>query len=198
MDTFGKRLKAERERLGLTQAAFAEACGVGKTAQYTYERGEREPDMSYMFAASGLGVDTLYVFTGDRVLAETARNKAFGRILLTVESVLGLDENRLDALVDLAVTDIAKLEDGREAEVDDKPFLDAVREWISTSSMPDQLLDLALLATIIEQVDTAKAQHPTLTSAKQGQVISTLYRAFKASGKVDNTLISSTVALAAE
>ena len=67
MDSFGTRLKEERERLGMSQEKFGRTCGVGKTTQYLYERGERHPDSLYLDAAAKLGVDTSYIITGTRV-----------------------------------------------------------------------------------------------------------------------------------
>ena len=67
MDSFGKRLKEERERLGMSQEKFGKSCGVGKTTQYLYERGERHPDSSYLDAAAKLGVDTSYIITATRL-----------------------------------------------------------------------------------------------------------------------------------
>ena len=69
MSTFSDRLRAERERLGLTQSAFGEACGVGKNSQINYETEKRSPDAAYLMAAAELGVDVLYVLTGERSAA---------------------------------------------------------------------------------------------------------------------------------
>lgn len=68
MNTIAERLKAERERLSLSQTSFAEVCGVQKRSQINYEKGERSPDMAYIEAliAADIGVDVLYVITGVR------------------------------------------------------------------------------------------------------------------------------------
>lgn len=68
MSTIAERLKAERERLSLSQTSFAEVCGVQKRSQINYEKGERSPDMAYIAAliAADIGVDVLYVITGVR------------------------------------------------------------------------------------------------------------------------------------
>lgn len=60
------RLRAERERLKLKQEEFAEQMGVSRTSQSNYERGERSPDLDYLAKAATLGVDALYVITGNR------------------------------------------------------------------------------------------------------------------------------------
>ena len=66
MDTMGKRLKSERERLGLSQVLFAAAGGSSKPSQVRYEKGERYPDGAYLQRISGIGVDVLYVLTGQK------------------------------------------------------------------------------------------------------------------------------------
>ncbi|WP_290605973.1 helix-turn-helix transcriptional regulator [Arsenophonus sp. ENCA] len=62
----GDRLKSERLRLGLSQEMFAERCGVKKLTQYNYEKGERHPDTAYLIAAKAIGVDLLFLVTGER------------------------------------------------------------------------------------------------------------------------------------
>ena len=65
--TMGERLKEERLRIGVNQTVLAEKCGVTKNTQLAYEKGERNPDTAYLAAASSLGVDVLYVITGQRI-----------------------------------------------------------------------------------------------------------------------------------
>jgi phage repressor protein C with HTH and peptisase S24 domain len=62
--TVGERIKGERERLGLSQTAFANLAGVGKTTQINYEKGTRNPDTEYLAALDSAGVDVYYVLTG--------------------------------------------------------------------------------------------------------------------------------------
>lgn len=62
----GERLKEERERIGLSQTEFAAKAGASKNSQYNYEKGERSPDAAYLAAADEMGVDVLYVVTGQR------------------------------------------------------------------------------------------------------------------------------------
>lgn len=66
MSTLGERLKEERERLNLSQSAFAEIGGVQKNAQINYEKNSRSPDAAYLQALASIGVDVLYVITGQR------------------------------------------------------------------------------------------------------------------------------------
>jgi len=64
----GRRLVEERERLGLSQVAFFEACSVSKKAQFNFENDHNIPGGAYLIAAAGLGVDVLYVLTGRRAM----------------------------------------------------------------------------------------------------------------------------------
>lgn len=78
--TIGDRLRAQRERLGVTQAGLAEAGGVQRRAQLNYEAGDRFPDAAYLAAVAQVGVDVLYVLTGVRSipiasLTEPARDR---------------------------------------------------------------------------------------------------------------------------
>lgn len=41
-------------------------CGVTARTQRNYEKGERQPDSSYLAALALVGVDVMYVLTGQR------------------------------------------------------------------------------------------------------------------------------------
>lgn len=66
MNNFCDRLREERERLGYNQADFGEIGGVKKLAQFNYEKGERSPDAAYLAKISAIGVDIVYLITGQR------------------------------------------------------------------------------------------------------------------------------------
>ncbi|MCK9987624.1 MAG: hypothetical protein AzoDbin1_04096 [Azoarcus sp.] len=61
----GERLKAERERLGLTQPQFAEAAGAAKRTLIEWEKGTTSPSAVQLSALSKIGVDVTYVLTGE-------------------------------------------------------------------------------------------------------------------------------------
>ncbi|MDR6469255.1 transcriptional regulator with XRE-family HTH domain [Paraburkholderia graminis] len=48
----------------MNQTEFASAGGVQKQAQFTYEKGLRYPDASYLSGIAQIGVDVLYLLTG--------------------------------------------------------------------------------------------------------------------------------------
>ncbi len=62
----GERLRGERARLGLSQVVFADACGVNRSTLATWEKGEQSPTAAVLSMMAGLGVDVLYVVTGER------------------------------------------------------------------------------------------------------------------------------------
>jgi transcriptional regulator with XRE-family HTH domain len=60
------RIKEERERMGLTQAAFGQIGGVGKTTVSSWESGATFPNAEFLEVASQAGADVLYIVTGRR------------------------------------------------------------------------------------------------------------------------------------
>jgi len=65
--TIGRRLKEERERLGLSQPAFADLAGASKGSQIAWEKGVASPNAVALASFAKAGVDLLYVVTGERV-----------------------------------------------------------------------------------------------------------------------------------
>lgn len=68
----GRRLKEERQRLGLTQ----DQLGVAIKTQRFYEIGERSPDAGYLLGLAERGGDVLYVITGQRAVGVVAADEA--------------------------------------------------------------------------------------------------------------------------
>lgn len=60
----GERLRAERERLGLSQDALGKAGGINRQTQLRYETGINSPSLAYLHALAPLGVDVGFVATG--------------------------------------------------------------------------------------------------------------------------------------
>lgn len=63
----GARLAAERERLGLTQPAFAKLGDTKARTLQDWERGIAAPSSEFLAAVGRHGTDVLYVLTGRRV-----------------------------------------------------------------------------------------------------------------------------------
>jgi transcriptional regulator with XRE-family HTH domain len=64
--TIGKRLKEERERLGFTVVAFAEAAGSKKHTVIDWQNDVSSPPAARLAMLAEHGVDLLYVLTGSR------------------------------------------------------------------------------------------------------------------------------------
>ncbi|MGZ8172861.1 MULTISPECIES: helix-turn-helix transcriptional regulator [Methylobacter] len=64
----GNRLKSERERLDLTQPAFAEVAGAKKRTVIDWEKGVSSPTAVQLSALSAIGIDVQFVLTGVRSL----------------------------------------------------------------------------------------------------------------------------------
>lgn len=62
----GERLKEERERLGLTQPAFAAVAGASKRTLIDWEKGATSPSAVQLSAIAVVGADVLYILTGQR------------------------------------------------------------------------------------------------------------------------------------
>ncbi|MBU1332357.1 MAG: helix-turn-helix domain-containing protein [Gammaproteobacteria bacterium] len=96
MSGIGERLREERERLRLSQAAFGEIGGVKANAQGKYESGERFPSADYLAAVALHGADVLYVVTGER--------KPLPSASLTAEEIAVLAHLRVLPETDRAAT----------------------------------------------------------------------------------------------
>ena len=66
MPTISDRLVECRKALGLSQQAVADHVGIAARSQRNYESGERSPDADYLSALAVLGMDVLYLLTGQR------------------------------------------------------------------------------------------------------------------------------------
>ncbi|MDO8768789.1 MAG: helix-turn-helix transcriptional regulator [Burkholderiaceae bacterium] len=72
----GKRLREERERLGLSQPAFAAVAGTTKQTLFSWETGKTAPDGFQLAALATTGADVLYILTGQRDPAAPALDAA--------------------------------------------------------------------------------------------------------------------------
>lgn len=71
MDTFSNRLREERIRLKLTQAALAKLGGIQPNTQRHYESDARSPNVDYLLAVAEI-LDSSYLITGQRALKDSA------------------------------------------------------------------------------------------------------------------------------
>lgn len=83
----GERLREQREDLGMNQTDFAAVADISRKTLFGYESGDRTPDAGTLAVWAELGVDVLYVITGQRsapaipVPGESARDLVRGKAL---------------------------------------------------------------------------------------------------------------------
>lgn len=73
MTSFGARLKAERHRLGMTQAQMAAIGEVSTNSQIAYERDAVSPPEKYLSHLIKHGIDINFLFTGEYAASGASR-----------------------------------------------------------------------------------------------------------------------------
>lgn len=113
----GARLRSERERLGLSQSAFAALGSSSKGSQILYEKGA-PPTADYLAVVAAAGADVLYILTGERRSA-APRFDDLARLRLAIDAVeegLAAARKRLDpakkAELIAAAYELIRLESG--------------------------------------------------------------------------------------
>jgi transcriptional regulator with XRE-family HTH domain len=197
VEDIGKRLKEERERLGLTQAEFAKACGVGRTAQFNYEREERSPSSEYLDAAEALGADSLYIMSGTKKGDDWVYARAYKAMLYTIEMLLGLEENRLEQIALKAVEIDRALKDNA-ALITKEEYNLMVIDWLKSTTKVERCIDLDLFASILTSIEVIiERTGLSISPVKKSGAVTMLYRSFKPTGIIDHAMIEDTVKLAA-
>ncbi|MDP2094721.1 MAG: helix-turn-helix transcriptional regulator [Hydrogenophaga sp.] len=186
----GARLAEERKRLKMSQAAFAEYVGVSFSSQRRYENESSSPDTSYLETLREHGIDVDYVLTGtpysdnesDRIII------ALQNSIKSIGSRLGSNPQAIHDLELFPLEEKSVFQDG--CDVPDR-LIDAFFNGCIIE------LDAALLSSTLERVeDAVSASKMNLTPAKKAQAVAMLYRAFRASGKVDPVMVEETLKLA--
>lgn len=75
-------LKEERERLGYSQTAFAAMVASSKQAQINWEKGIASPNATALAVWANVGLDVLYVVTGDRSFVPPPKYSAKVQLLI--------------------------------------------------------------------------------------------------------------------
>lgn len=191
----GQRLKEERERLGLSQAKFAESCGVGKTAQYTYEAGERSPDARYLQEAGRLGVDVWFVLLGRRTTEPDMESLAKGVVLHHISRQLGLDP---EELADVLATAARKEKLAAQWQEDDDPtevHRRAAALVDRALSQRDETAAKALELVVTATEKKLASLGVAITPEKKSKLIAMLFRTFQRTEEVNETVVSEAVSL---
>lgn len=186
----GKRIAEERKRLGHSQVAFAKLVGVSLSSQKRYELGERLPDIEYADALQDIGVNVSYVLRGEIPDQGDLETSTFA-----VANTFCISKQELENILEKSLSD------------SDKEGYDLVvffNEMVRISSVFRLAIDKysefdpRLLESTLQGIDDVIINNKiNITSAKKAQATVMLYRAFKASGHVDQMRIDDTVKLAA-
>lgn len=208
--SIGNRLKEERERLGMTQDQFSNACGVRRRAQSTYENGERCPDSKYLEAASNIGVDVGYVLTGRQRRQDDSQHMDFHDFGWAAAEVLGISEqdllvatNKLNAKMNAYAIDadaLSNQDGGVDAYMDIfySEIRKVVKELIGSAISSSSELDSTLLSNVLDGIEAENAKLTNqLSASKKAGIAVMLYRAFRASGNVDEAMVKDAVKLVA-
>jgi transcriptional regulator with XRE-family HTH domain len=196
----GERLREERKRLGLSQTDFARLAGVHLNTQSRYEKGEREPDSSYLETLGKKGVDVNYVLFG--IASDEIVDCPY-------VAAMPLPSGYVSKPITL--TECREMAAGLTLRRAGNP--DGIRQWFefckscamhpgkshgrSSASLSDS--DISLLAEVFEGIEGALLNHGlSMPPPKKAQAVAMLYRSFKASGKVDPAMIEEAVKLAAD
>lgn len=189
-DQFAKRLRRERERLGLTQKEFAEKVGVSRVSQGNYESGKRYPGKDYFEAVKKIGVDDYYLVSGTRMGEDAAF--ATRIVLWEVLDQLGLEPDSLnDGLED--ATQLCQ-----RPGVDRETLFGTIRRYVTQAlTASPRIMDVETLALVLEQVDSvAEELRVTLSPMKRARVIAMVFRTCKPSDRIDREAIAEAIELA--
>lgn len=196
MSKFSDRLKEERMRLCLSQSAFAQKIGIHRNTQIKYESGERHPDSEYFDLIDKIGVDVLYLWSGVRSEEKEMYDLAAFELCEGVYRALGFNHDEIKEII-LKLARIADLEYSAGGACDTDEWKSKLDVFVK-NILSGIAVDVVLLGSIIEGVEMADVKsNSQLMPAKKAQAVVMLYRAFKASGKVDQKMIEEAVKLAA-
>lgn len=198
----GERLKEERMRLGLSQTAFAQKAGIHRNTQIKYEVGARYPTSEYLNSIGNIGVDVFYIFSGVKSEDRDVLDVAKIELCEGLYSALGFSHQDIKSLL-IEMTKIVKKEVDEGGAWDTESWFSKREKFISDmlNTRPvirkdDPLLD-NLLGGVIAGLESAlKKADRVLSPEKKAGIVVMLYRAFKASGKIDQRMIEEAIALA--
>lgn len=96
MHSIGERLKEERKRLGLSQTELCERTGITRKTLFSYETGERSPNVLFLSALFDHDFDVDYILKGEQ---DRMRPSLMGKIQKAAESAFQMVHS-----TDIAVT----------------------------------------------------------------------------------------------
>lgn len=201
-----ERIVSERKRLGLSQADFASKSGVSLSSQKRYEKGERDPDSSYLEAIESIGVDRFFINFGSRLDDyQSDRFTATEWLLMELSEALCLGrdgfKNEIDKL-EPAVKTMTETDDSTEIKALAQALVKSIFEKspLLDPRWRDTIEELNFLdcSSIVERFETVQmALGKAIYPHKKAQSIAMLWRVLRSGGKVDTAMIEEAVMLSA-
>jgi transcriptional regulator with XRE-family HTH domain len=204
-NTIGERLREERERLGMSQAAFGALGGVLKLAQLNYEKGARLPPYHYFDKLrEQKEVDVGYILSGERAGDARHYREAEARVNTLIAIELGLEPGAFGEAVEIAVHQLrersALVAPPDEMYLADNldPALLQVENAVGTIvGRSPNVFDYAVLEELFSYLENALSGHsPAISPEKKAQIFAMLYRTSKAGGRVDPQVVQDAIRLA--
>jgi transcriptional regulator with XRE-family HTH domain len=167
---FGKRLAAERRRLGLSPSAFAQASGVSPNSVQGYEAGIGNPSLAYLDRLHVLGCDVYFIVTGQRQVPGLGARRGTSELherLAEERKRLGLSQKAMASLGGVALS-VQSLYESQDAEKRTSPRLTYVRRAVAAGA------DLMFLVAGVRMNDGAPSGPPSPTEL--GAFFTRVYR----------------------
>ena len=183
---WGARIKLERQRLGLTQAALAKKAGISRATQVSYENNKRDPSGNYLQALGQAGADVGYIFFGQRSTPENFYSSGATDVLPRIARRAGVDVEALLGILWLFAESEA-IHWGDASQVTPLPGLEQRLDRFIEALFEQG----ALLGKIFFEVsETLHASGATLGPEKRADLILLLYDTFKAQRRVDRRILN--------
>jgi len=205
MNSTADRIKSERERIGLSQEAFGAIGGVKKLAQLNYEKGNRSPTWEYFERLrQNKDIDVHYILSGLKDNDEARHLFAEMRVNTLIAMALDLEPGAFGRAIDEAFRQSEEYRAGNGPSVKaflpekiDDSLLTVENSVYATIDSSPRILDLKIIEEVIVRFESSLLESGLniLPEKKAGAVVM-LYRAFKASGKIDQKMIEEAIALA--
>jgi len=196
--SIGVRLAEERARLGISQQDFADKSGISRVTLGRYENDRREIGAGFIETIRTIGVDVNYVLFNIRS-DEVVDCPHVARMALPPGSLvkpISLTDCR-DMATGVTLRRTGNNE-GIKAWFDECqtcPLHPGKFGHQQGAYLQDE--DVRFLAAILQGIEDVLTAHQlAMPSTKKAQSVAMLYRAFKASGKVDPAMIEEAVKLA--
>lgn len=182
--TVGGRLRLERKRLGLTQAALAAELGLHRLTQMNYESGSTEPPASYLRSLRRLGMDDVFIQSGVRAEPSHVQSNLAERLLLELCVALQIPMETVNATI------LALSKGGVHAEF--RAHLNALLRSSLVLNTEHKILELDrdALVDIIDSLEghlSAMGKHVSPT--QKAHHIASLYLIFAEKGQIDAEMI---------